>query len=400
MRLSLCAALVLTACSAGPASRPAAPRTADETMERARSIMNSRSSDFAKSDGAAPMGSPPPTVELRPFPSKPRVAPPPGVRCAVFGTGQGIPRQCGTGLAQVHASKTSDAVEAVVEARGAEFAWGLFAGRSRLWMHVEDATFRVDGFVDPGDVSFLLQRETPIVKDHVWLKAGIGVHPLGADAGGIAVEVDRDPDEPFPGFENIPAHVPCDAILYEAINPTGAAAPDFAPVAAAAPIDDARTEVYPAKSSLTLYTTPGAKPLATLGDEKAPFSPSLFVLDKKSGWTRVGFETAYARFDVWAKDGDVVEKQEWGDAFGSSSCCGGLGLRGVSSPPRKINADTPVTVGKAPGAAATGAVTILRGVDVDVVERVDGWVAVEPRGRSIVSAPPDTQFWVPADRVD
>jgi hypothetical protein len=269
-------------------------------------------------------------------------------------------------------------------------------------MQVEDAAYRVNGFVDGTDVRFLLRSETAIVKDHVWLKQGIAVHVLGAEEPGVAVAVARDDERLVAGFAEIPAHVPCGELLFEAIDPTGGIGglPTPEPVANE-PASAETTYVYPARSTLALYTAPGEKALARFGDEKSPFSTSLVVLGKRAGYTRVAFDTTYARFDVWAKDSDLVkEVGGWGDAFGSSSCCGGLGLVGISERPRKIKEDTAVAVGKTPGAPATGTVTILKGVEVDITERKAGWVAVKPRMRSIVNPPTDNEFWVPLDRVE
>lgn len=377
MRLrALFALLGASACAAHPAEVPGREeRALVPDRVRVRHDALDASSETAPLREAAPLKA----VSLSAPPS-----PPAGVRCVVYGRGAGLGTPCGTTVSVV-ASRSATEPEANLELEGAEFAFGLFPARTKAWIHVEDDTFTVDGFVDTSTVQLALRREVDIVEDHVWLKANVAVHALGADEAGVAVKLGND-DDVIEGFEDIPARVPCEALLFDREE---VPSPGTEPLHAVA---------YPARDTIAFFTAPDSTKLTELGSKQAPFNLTLAVLDRKPGWTRVGFETTSTRVDLWAKSHDLVEVPSWGDRIGMSGCCGG-GSRRVSVGRVTALEATPVLVGFSPKGKPSGVVTLREGARVATGSRKGRFTAVTPHGWSAVTPPAGTSFWVPTDKL-
>jgi hypothetical protein len=148
--------------------------------------------------------------ESKPAPAV-RPKPPHGVACVVYGKGTGLEGSCDTRLTQVSSSRFGGRPLAQFARDDVEVAWGVYGGRGRGWVHIEDGVFILDGYSDLSKETFTLLRDVDVVRDHVWLKQTIAVHPLGADPGGVAVRVEAEVD----GLADVGLRVPCDSLLYE-----------------------------------------------------------------------------------------------------------------------------------------------------------------------------------------
>jgi hypothetical protein len=157
--------------------------------------------------------------------------------------------------------------------------------------------------------------------------------------------------------------------------------------------------VYPTRDALALFAAPDSEQLVELGSERAPFFVRLAVLEKKAGWTRVGFETGSIRADVWARDADLAGVPSWGDRIGSSSCCGGRLARAVTLDRATVLETTAVVVGASPVGQPSGAVSIREGTIVERGARKDGFTEVRPNSWSAVAPPEGASFWVPTSRL-
>ena len=334
------------------------------------------------------------TIEDPPEASLPvRPKPPAGVGCVIYGKGTDLEPPCNDRLTAVSSSRFGGRPLAQFARGSTDVAWGIYSGRGRGWVHIEDDTFILDGFSDLSKETFALLREVDVVSDHVWLKHGIPVNALGADRGGVLVRVEAEVD----GLAEVGLRVPCDALLFDP-----APAPPATDPAAAPPIQPETT--LPRFTSLSLHTEPGGPLLTTLRSKNIdpkegvlPMPLFLDVVERRDDWTRVRFEIDVARFDVWSPtlqlDGEVAS------GFGTSGFgCGGSG-RGPIEAVAVVRKRTPVIVGERPGFGASRGLALTEGAKVIVVERHAGFVSVVAASSSIY--PPEGEgFWVPASSID
>jgi hypothetical protein len=325
-----------------------------------------------------------PALDRREAP--PRATPPKGVMCAVYGSGTSLRSSCDPHMTEVSSARAGGRPMARFHPEGVDVAWGVFRGRGRGWVHVEDGTFVLDGFADLSKETFTLLREVDIVEDHVWLKQGIPVGVLGADDGGVAVSF----TDSLPGVVDIAARVPCDAILYDP-----APAPDAAP-SAVPPREPEST--FAAVPRLRVHTAPDGRELTTLGRANEPLALALEVVERREAWTRVRFETDSTRFDVWARSLELDADTGHGlGLFGSA--CGGIGSSHHRSPARTVKRRTPVVAGNTPGGAAFPGLALVAGASVVVGERRGGFLEVSTP-HSHILPPEGARFWIPASALE
>ncbi len=382
MRLRLALAVGgLAACAPAPEARAPAETRGSGTSSASYGIFVKRGAEASDKD-IPPTATP--IIELPFLSSAPRPRPPKGVVCAVFGRGTPRYARCGSMSVEVAATRSSDDTTAVVELRGAEFAWGFYRDSEKAWILVDDGTFIVDGFADPKDARFALRREVGAIPGHIWLKEGVAVRAMSADERGVAVALDDE----IAGIEDVELRVPCDTLLFDEdrVAPPVAVGPTRAPSEQPEPV------VYAAREKLDLHLAPGGERALSLGSAGQPLMEELRVLEERGSWVRVGFETDSARFDLWARESEVSD-QPGVLSIGSSSCCGGLGLRGASLSPARVLETTRVIVGKTPLGSPTPSVMIRKGAEVEIQELQSGFAAILPH--SIVGPPEGTSFWVP-----
>jgi cysteine-rich repeat protein len=272
------------------------------------------------------------------------------------------------------------------EADQVDVAWGIYPGRGRGWVHVEDGTFVLDGFTDLANETFVLRREVEVVREHVWLKHGIEVHVTGADRDGVAVAVDDMVD----GINALPPRVPCEALLFEPAP--DAPAPDPAGAVLVEP-----EHSTPRSSTLSLHAVPGGPRLTKLRTKEEQLPLLLEVVERKDAWTRVRFETERARFDVWSPTSEI--DAETGSMLGFSGLgCGGIGI-GAGPNPTYIKQRTRVVIGTLPFGSPSNGLSLVEGAAVHVVSRRGPFVEIEPAYSSIVP-PEGKKFWVAASAVE
>lgn len=336
------------------------------------------SSVLASRAMAAEEGAP----EAPPFPEPPR-----GVACVVYGRGTGVDGSCGEPhMTEVAQGRDGARPMARFRPHQVDVAWGIYPGRGRGWVHVEDGTFILDGFADLGAETFALRREVEVVREHVWLKHGAPVHVTGADRDGVSVRV----DDLVEGVNDVSSRVPCEALLFDP-PPEEAAAPPGVAVVPAPEI------TLPRFSTLSLHAAPGGALVTKLRTREEQLPLFLDVVERKDAWTHVRFETDRARFDVWTPTSEVDSDVGSGIGLSGLGCCG-VGI-GTSSHPSVILQKTPVTIGAFPtGAPATG-LAFVEGARVHVVSRRGRFVQVEP-AESGIMPPEGKKFWVPASAVD
>jgi hypothetical protein len=314
----------------------------------------------------------------------PRPDPPSGVACVVYGRGTGLEGSCSRRLTEVVSARAGGRPLARFQAEDIDVAWGIYRGRGRGWVHAEDGVLVLDGFADLAKEVFALRREVAVVEDHVWLKQSIPVHPMGADRDGIAVRV----DDSFEGLAALAPHVPCESIVFDP-------PPDTSPAAAAttAPPLESTT---PRFGWLSLHEGPGGKRLTTVRTAEQQLPLLLDVVERRDGWTRVRFETDYARFDAWSPTSQVDSEVGSLRGFGASGCssCGiGASVRWYAMAQK-----TPIVVGVMPSVMASSGLVILEGASVRVGERRGRFVSITPASR--IMPPEGAAFWVPADTIE
>lgn len=315
--------------------------------------------------------------------SDPRPEPPSGVACVVYGRGTGLGDSCERRLTQVVTARAGGSSLARFEADGVDVAWGIYAGRGRGWVHVEDDTFVLDGFADLAKELFALRREVAVVDEHVWLKQGIVIHPLGADRHGVAVAV----DDSLKGLATVDPHVPCEAILFD---------PPPRPEPAVSPAPEKETEhVFPRSRTLSLHAEPRGRLLTTLSTREEQLPLLLQVLERRSGWTRVAFETEVARFDAWSPTSQLDAEAGSIGGLGLSGCAA-CGI-GMSSRWYSVSRKTAVRVGSRPSVVASKGLVIREGASVRIGKRVGQFVSITTS--SSVVPPDGAEFWLPVDVV-
>ncbi len=396
-------ALALSASAAcAPAGPPLRDGTASELRAQAGGVAASRpraDASPAEPTGPAP-GSRAPLASLLPSsagtpdapdvedaPLRERRLPPAGVACAIYGTGSGAQMPCGSPPVEVVSRRGGTAPVAVVELSGLDLSWGFFAEGGRAWFSANDGIFAVDGFASPDNARFVLRREAPIVEEHVWLKAGLLVRAKSASARGVAVAFDTD----IEGLDDIPARVPCEALLYDAPDD------DAAPITLPASVDE---PLYAGVAPVTFLSGPGGAPVARLGSALTPLELQLEEVERRGGFTRVRFETDQARFDVWAADMHLAEEPLMPSIGGSQCCGGGLGLSGGSNVTFIAREATPVIVGASPRAPLGAGVSLVKGGRVLVLSERDGFSEISSSGRSSIVAPSKSSFWVPSEALE
>ncbi|MBL9022102.1 MAG: hypothetical protein JNL21_07860, partial [Myxococcales bacterium] len=323
-------------------------------------------------------------VALPHLPLGPRPVPPAGARCVVYGRGSGLLDPESPVLVT---TRRGTLPQASLQLFGAEFAWGVFpAPEKKLWAHVEDKSFLVDGFVEAGVVALVVRRPQSLLGSHVLLKENATVLPLRADEQGVAVTPGQE-GAVIHGLESVVGHVGCEALVFDRLDsPTPAAG-----------IPEGRETVFSRSAALSLFFDPGVPSPAKLGSERAPFVPPLEVKEKVPGWLRLGFETETAYFDFWAREEDVWKGAAWGwgDSLGRSfSGVNGIQLAREDATARRT---TPIVVGLTPGAGASGVVSLREGAVVAAIDTREGFTAIAVSGEHAVRPPEGSWFWVRSD---
>ncbi len=386
----LAAVLAAAACAPVPEAAVHLPARAELPYVRPHSLAEVHAQPEAPKDAVAPRGLPALDPGLVPISSRVRPKAPQGVRCAVYGGGSGLVRSCGMGQVNVAETRGGGTTSAVVQLYGAEYAWGFFSGRKKAWFHAQDGSFSVEGYANARDARFAVRREVASAADDVWLKQGAAVVALGADDDGVAIAL----DDPFPGIDEVPLHVPCEALIFDSVEPP---TPETLPGSSPMVVREEPEIVFSANEQLVLYQKPGEPAFARLGGQERPFDVALTVRERAGEFTRVAFETESARFVLWTRQGDLADFPVLG-SFGISICCGGVGVGRISSRPLSALETTRVVIGKTPAAGQTSrAVSILEGAEVDVDEERGGFAAVTPRRRSAIQPPEGSRFWVPLE---
>ncbi len=383
----LAAVLAAAACAPVPEAAVHMPARVEVPRVRPHSFAEVHAQPEAPKDAANARGMPALDPGLVPISSRARPKAAQGVRCAVYGGGSGLIRSCGIRQVNVAETREGAATSAVVQLHGAEYAWGFFTGRKKAWFHAQDGSFAVEGYANARDARFAVRREVAAAGDDVWLKQGAAVVALGADDDGVAVAL----DDPFPGMDEVPLHVPCEALMFDGVEPPSTdALPGTSPMV----VREEPEVVFSANEQLVLYQKPGEPAFARLGGKERPFDVALTVRERAGELTRVAFETESARFVLWTRQRDLADLPTLG-SIGISSCCGGVGLGRISSPPLKALETTHVVIGKTPATGRTSrAVSILEGAEVDVEEERAGFAAVTPRNSSAIQPPEGSRFWV------
>ncbi len=307
--------------------------------------------------------------------------PPNGAICYLRGTGDPFSSGCEGDLLAVTARKDGSMPLAGLDARSIDITWAFFEGRGYPWVGVRSGGLTLTGFALSDKIRFKLVREIPAVEGHIWFEPGATVRVRGGKGRGIDLSVEGDTS----GVESIIGNAACDAISFDL-------APKLAPSTERAPA----TEVaVPARAILPLRLTPGGPVVAALRDAKGPLGIFLDVLDKRAGFTRIGFDTTSARFDVWVGDHDI--RPDVGDgAFG----VGGLGLCGGTSDfgwmaTFEAIADTRVVVAQSPKAGGgPDGLTLTQGSSVVVRSTKDGFAEIDA-AFSVIRPPPGLAFWIP-----
>ncbi len=307
--------------------------------------------------------------------------PPNGATCYLRGTGDPFASGCEGDLLAVTARKDGSMPLAGFDARSIDITWAFFEGRGYPWVGVRSGGLTLTGFAISDKTRFKLVREIPAVEGHIWFEPGATIRVRGGKGRGIDLSVEGD----SMGVESIVGNAPCDAISFDL-------APKLTPSTERAP---ATEMAVPARTILPLRLTPGGPVVAALRDAKGPPGIFLDVLDKRAGFTRIGFDTTSARFDVWVGDRDI--RPDAGDvAFG----VGGLGICGGTSDfgamtTSEALADTRVIVAKSPkeGSGPDG-LTLTQGSSVVIRSTKDGFAEVDP-AFSTIRPPPGLSFWVP-----
>ncbi len=336
---------------------------------------------------ASEQAPPLPAVALPHLSLAPRPVPPAGARCAVYGRGWGL-------LAPESPAPVSTRhgtlPQATLQLSGGEFAWGVFpAPETKLWAHVEDKSFILDGYVEADLVPFVVRRPQSLLDSFVLLKENATVIVLRADEQGVAVTPGQE-GSIIDGLESVVGHVGCEALVFDRLDsPTPAAG-----------IPEGRETVFSRSAALSLFFDPGVPSPAKLGSERAPFVTPLEVKEKVPGWLRLGFETETAYFDFWAREEDVWKGAAWGwgDSLGRSfSGVNGIQLAREDATARRT---TPIVVGLTPGAGASGVVSLREGAVVAELDTRDGFTAIGVSGGHAVSPPEGASFWVRSDALE
>jgi hypothetical protein len=334
---------------------------------------------------AAEQAPPRAPVALPYLPLGPRPVPPAGARCVVYGRGSGL---LDSERPVLVSTRHGDLPQASLQLSGAEFAWGVFpAPEKKLWAHVEDESFIVDGYVEAGLVPLVVRRPQSLLDSFVLLKENATVIALRADEQGVAVTPGQE-GPVIEGLESVVGHVGCEALVFDRLDsPTPAAG-----------IPEGRETVFSRSATLSLFFDPGVPSPAKLGSDQAPFVTPLEVKEKIPGWLRLGFETETAYFDFWAREQDVAIGSTWGERFGP----GFSGINGIQLAREDATArrTTPIVVGLTPGAGASGVVSLREGTVVAELDTRDGFTAIGVSGGHAVSPPEGALFWVRSDALE
>lgn len=334
-------------------------------------------------------------VEESPRPERLR-----GVTCVVRGGGAPFPESCGSNQIEVFSKRDGVKPLAEFDATSIDVTWGLFDDAGRASVHARSGGLALTGFSDPRSMTFRLRREAMIVAEHVWLKRDAPVKIRRGLPEGASVEVLGE----LAGVASIPAKVGCDALAFDPaadeveVAEVPVAHEDKAPV----------TILHPKQDLLRLRDAPGGRVITTLMPEytNTPIGNStshpnfhaldLEVIDEKASSYRVRFDTEFTRFDVWI-EANAAEGRGVGSAATGLSRCNG-GRASFTAKRWRVNAQSPIHVGKTPAVATDGSLVVMKGAHVAVVGEADGFVEIQPW--SSIHPPDDQSFWIPKASLD
>ncbi len=313
-------------------------------------------------------------------------APPATVGCVVRGAQDPFPDVCGPALVTVHHQGEDIAL---MDPTTIEVVWGIPRRQSRasgLWVHGRAGGISVTGHARK-PMKFALKREIMVVKDHVWVKKEAPVSPQFAD-NGVFVAIQDD----VSGVEDIRAMVGCDDLSFDALDATAAVEPT--------PVSEPQDQpdpvfAYALGSTLTLLTEPNGATVTKLNAlAEHSIDVELVVKETRGAFTRVAFETLYARFDVWVANREIGDAMSHGLGSRSYGGCGRSGYGGSFST-LSISRASSLHLGKdtADKRPAVG-LLIAAGAEVLLGESKDGYTSVIPYGSPIMPAG-ELRFWIP-----
>lgn len=305
----------------------------------------------------------------------------------MHGTGAPFTNGCHAPGLPVSSAREGGKPLAQVGTTSIDITWAFFEGRGKSWVSAKSHEVTVEGFVDASDERFALDREITAVDAHVWFKDEAPVVVRGGVGTGVRLALKGD----MAGVDSIVAEAPCDALRYDPV-----------PRARQKPPQVGREEPHqwgvPVGKMLPIRFVPGGPVQAVLSDPES-LRLSLGVLESHFGYSRVTFDTEFARFDVWVEDRHIDTSGGTASGFGFGGGCGGIPDY-MAHHLWRIVADTPITVAAVPGITESPrGVSIAKDARVIVDDRKNGFARITPFISSIYP-PENLHFWVPEAMVD
>jgi hypothetical protein len=242
-----------------------------------------------------------------------------------------------------------------------------------IGVRAESRSFIVEGELARDATWLYLRSQASALSSHISLWKGAPVRLNGASVDGVSIRAYLG----IRGLENIDTVVPCGDLTLEA---TPIETPD-------GPKGISQDNYGPSSPSLSLFASPNGVLLATVEDGAPTLRmdppverimmhavANLTVHDKRASFSRVTFDTSFARFNAWVRDAEIAIAPPRG--FGGGRGCSSSrrkfkGKRGVAA------TDVPLRVGETAEVSTPSTIRLKAGVIVTKYVTGAGRIGIE-----------------------